>query len=247
MMNNVADYHRRARRWRALLVPAARVREILEIPSRVSTDDVASVEDLREWAQRTARGREARQTLEWIWREMRGESLSFIAADAGLSVKVVVQRISRLRRAFRQERDAQQRKLVATGIVATFVLLCAIAFRADDRGDRRFDALPERDPIVRDRAVRERDDAFARCARHEWQDCLDELDDAAGLAPEIDLDPKVQNVRREAIAALGDRRGSSVEAPAAMKYGCALNRHSTIGGKRSLLRYRCGALPWLHL
>jgi DNA-directed RNA polymerase specialized sigma24 family protein len=107
--HKVADHFRSARRDGA--------RESVSGTEAAAESVPLSAKDLLQWAERELpAGDKAEGTLEWMLREGDGEKLEHIASEKDLDAARVRQRVSRLRRYFR-ERWAAQLAAVAAVIV----------------------------------------------------------------------------------------------------------------------------------
>lgn len=110
LRNKIADYHRKPAREE--LVESAG-----EGASSDGGADDPAVKSLLEWAVRELpAGMDARRTLEWLLRESEGETLEEIARSESVSPEQVRQRVSRLRRFFRERWAAQA---LALGLLAS--------------------------------------------------------------------------------------------------------------------------------
>lgn len=108
LRNKIADYHRKPAREEL-------VESVGEGATSEGTDDPA-VKSLLEWAMRELpSGMDSRRTLEWLLRESEGETLEEIAQSERVSPEQVRQRVSRLRRFFRERWAAQA---LALGLLA---------------------------------------------------------------------------------------------------------------------------------
>ena len=192
--NKVADYHRHAKR------------ETLEVPDSVPApvSDRQAADDLLRWAMRELpKEKDSELTLEWLLREGDGDKLESIADSTKMPAPRVRQRVSRLRKHFRERWAADLAALAALGIVTVLLVVWwkksheePIA-RPDDSGS----ALPhELTPF--ERAQDERKRALAACDALQWQSCLDGLDRAKALDPAGDAAENVQNARKLAQDAL---------------------------------------------
>lgn len=114
LRHKIADYHRRPQR-----------EELVESVGEQSSGegDAQEVRSLLAWATRELPpGMDARRTLEWLLRESEGETLEEIARDAQLPADQVRQRVSRLRRFFKQRWLAQAAAAALLVTVALFVI-----------------------------------------------------------------------------------------------------------------------------
>ncbi|MFO0561836.1 MAG: sigma-70 family RNA polymerase sigma factor [Polyangiales bacterium] len=108
LRNKIADYHRKPAREEL-------VESVGEGATSESPDDPA-VKSLLEWAMRELpSGMDSPRTLEWLLRESEGETLEEIAKSERVSPEQVRQRVSRLRRFFRERWAAQA---LALGLLA---------------------------------------------------------------------------------------------------------------------------------
>lgn len=196
--NKIADYHRRAGR---------------ELPREPGTEDAVadsapiSARELLHWAeQELPEGSEAHSTLEWMLREGDGEKLEHIAGEANLPAPRVRQRVSRLRRHFR-ERWAQ--------VVAAAVAIGVLLFAAYKLMVPQPEIAQEQTPPVtpRDRAEELRREGLDLCGAEDWRRCLELLDRAKGLDPQGDTDVRVERARAAAAKALAPKPAPAPELP----------------------------------
>ncbi|MDB4946511.1 MAG: hypothetical protein JWP97_6045 [Labilithrix sp.] len=179
--NKVVDYHRRAGR------------ESFDVPDVAGAPAPHAEADLLRWAERhLPQGSENQKTLDWMLREGEGEKLESIAESEKLPPPRVRQRVSRLRRHFKENWQKEVALLAAVGVIVSGLVLYL----------RRSEA-PE--PITREmvdpRAEPLRRDALARCAASDWTPCVEGLDAAKRLDPAGDARPEVQQAREAAEAA----------------------------------------------
>lgn len=121
LRHKIADYHRRPRREEL-------VESVSEQPS--AEGDPQEVRSLLAWATRELPpGMDARRTLEWLLRESEGETLEEIARDAQLPADQVRQRVSRLRRLFKQ-------RWLAQAAAAALLVTCALVIFGRPRSDQ---------------------------------------------------------------------------------------------------------------
>jgi RNA polymerase sigma factor (sigma-70 family) len=119
LRHKIADYHRRPKREE----PTDLDREPLARES--DAGDPQEVRSLLAWAMRELPpGMDSRRTLEWLLRESEGETLEEIAMAEQLSPEQVRQRVSRLRRFFRQRWVAQIAAAMAVALL--FVALALV-------------------------------------------------------------------------------------------------------------------------
>ena len=192
--NKVADYHRHAKR------------ESFEAPDSVPapTSDRQAADDLLRWAMRELpKEKDSQQTLEWLLREGDGDKLESIADGSNMPAPRVRQRVSRLRKHFRERWAADLAALAALGVVTVLLVMWWKKSREEPiaRPDDSGSALPhELTPF--ERAQDERKRALAACDALQWQSCLDGLDRAKALDPAGDAAENVQNARKLAQDAL---------------------------------------------
>ena len=180
--NKVVDYHRRAGR------------ESFDLPDVEGTPAPHVEADLLRWAEKNLpEGAENKKTLDWMLREGEGEKLESIAASEKLPPPRVRQRVSRLRRHFKENWQREVAMLAALGVIVSAVV---------------FLVLPKKDPeiitheITDPRAAPMRRLALEKCATGEWKPCVDGLDEARRLDPAGDARPDVQQARQAAGKAL---------------------------------------------
>lgn len=191
--NKIADYHRKARREHLDAAPEARSEAPISLPNDAERE-------LLRWAVgELPEGADAQRTFEWLLREGDGEKLEAIAADAQLPAPAVRQRVSRMRRFFR-ERWAIQ--LAVLGLVA--LGLWALGRRGRLDRPRLVPEPPTLSAEARGRAMRQ--EALQACARQQWPQCVEGLDAARALDPQGDLRPEVTAARRDAARALAPER-----------------------------------------
>jgi len=153
--------------------------------------------DLLLWAERELpREANAERTLEWMLREGNGEHLEEIARNEAEPAPRVRQRVSRLRRYFRERWVAQTTTAL---ILALLALGGAYLFR---------ELTPNPEPPKAEHPLplpeyeRLRHRAFRECEADAWSECLRLLDRAMSLDPAGDQRSDVQRRRREAAQAL---------------------------------------------
>jgi DNA-directed RNA polymerase specialized sigma24 family protein len=180
--NKVVDYHRRAGR------------ESFDLPDVEGTPAPHLEADLLRWAEKNLpEGAENKKTLDWMLREGDGEKLESIAASEKLPPPRVRQRVSRLRRHFKENWQREVAMLAALGVIVSAVV---------------FLVLHKKDPeiitheVVDPRAEPMRRLALEKCASAEWKPCVDGLDEARRLDPAGDARPEVQQAREAAGKAL---------------------------------------------
>ncbi len=192
--HKVVDHHRRRSREMASELP-----DVAVGPAPVEERSLA------QWAEEQAgANRDARSTLEWMAREGEGEKLEAIAEEEKVPAARVRQRVSRMRRWMKERWLAE---LAAAAALAVLALVLWRLFHKDEPVAQPVpeprpsstDVAPEA-PIDRARALR--DKAYKDCDRAAWQECLDRLDEAKGLDPAGDSDPRVGAARTRANDAL---------------------------------------------
>lgn len=191
--NKVADYHRRSKR------------ETVGVPehSPALVLHEGPFDDTLDWAMRALPpDNDAKETFEMLLREADGDKLETIAESARLPAPRVRQRVSRLRRHFRERWAADLAALAALGIVTVLLVLWWQKHHADEPIARPEKIAVPPTPTPLERAAEERKDALAHCDALEWQPCLDGLDRAKALDPEGDRAENVQYARKVAEDAL---------------------------------------------
>lgn len=180
--NKVVDYHRRAGR------------ESFELPDVEGTPAPHIEADLLRWAEKNLpEGAENQKTLDWMLREGEGEKLESIAASEKLPPPRVRQRVSRLRRHFKENWQREVAMLAALGVIVSAIVIFVLH-------------KPQPDIITHDvvdpRAEPMRRLALEKCASGAFQPCVDGLDEARRLDPAGDARPEVQQARDAAANAL---------------------------------------------
>jgi DNA-directed RNA polymerase specialized sigma24 family protein len=183
--NKVVDYHRRAGR------------ESFDMPDVAGTPAPHVEADLLRWAERNLPdGAENQKTLDWMLREGEGEKLESIAESEKLPPPRVRQRVSRLRRHFKENWQREVALLAALGVIVSAVVFLFL------RKDKGPEAINPENPVVDPRAEPVRRLAMEKCANADWKNCLDGLDEARRLDPAGDKAPAVQQARQAAQKAL---------------------------------------------
>jgi len=180
--NKVVDYHRRAGR------------ESFDLPDVEGTPAPHVEADLLRWAEKNLpEGAENKKTLDWMLREGEGEKLESIAASEKLPPPRVRQRVSRLRRHFKENWQREVAMLAALGVIVSAIVIYVLH-------------KPQPDMITHDvvdpRAEPMRRLALEKCASGDWKPCVDGLDEARRLDPAGDARPEVQQARDAAANAL---------------------------------------------
>ncbi len=187
--NKIVDVHRKGSREITREAP---------MDEEVSAESApASARDLLHWAEKQLPDNEgAKSTLEWMLREGTGEKLEHIAEEEKLPPDRVRQRVSRLRRHFKQ-RWAVELAAVAALVVLVLAVWAIWKGRATPGpNDIAHEVVPE--PKPEDRAQELRRLALERCDAKDWSACLDGLDRAKTLDPNGDAAPRVQEARAAA-------------------------------------------------
>jgi len=185
LRNKAVDHHRRSRR--EVLTDAPE-----DAGDGASVGPIVGEADLLRWAmERLPPGVDQAKTLEWLLREGEGEKLEAIADAENLPAPRVRQRVSRLRKHFREHWRAELGLLAALGIVAAIYVVAS----------RRVPvAVTPDSPIVE--AERLRKGAFPVCAEGDPMRCIETLDRARALDPAGDAAQSVQDARKRAAGRL---------------------------------------------
>jgi len=188
--HKVVDYHRRAGR------------ESFDLPDVPGAAAPHNEADLLRWAERNLpEGVENQKTLDWMLREGEGEKLESIAESEKLPPPRVRQRVSRLRRHFKENWQREVALLAALGVIVSAVLIF-VTRKVSDPIIVHEDVDPRAEPVRRL--------ALEKCAAADWTACVDGLDEARRLDPAGDTQPVVQQARQAA----GDAR-KAPQAPSA--------------------------------
>jgi DNA-directed RNA polymerase specialized sigma24 family protein len=179
--NKVVDYHRRAGR------------ESFELPDVAGAPAPHAEADLLRWAERNLPdGAENQKTLDWMIREGEGEKLESIAESEKLPPPRVRQRVSRLRRHFKENWQREVALLAALGVIVSAIVIFML---------RKDEPEPITHEVVDPRAAPVRRLALERCAAEDWKKCVDGLDEAKRLDPAGDARPEVKQARQAADSA----------------------------------------------
>ncbi len=182
--NKVVDYHRRAGR------------ESFDLPDVEGTPAPHLEADLLRWAEKNLpEGDENQKTLDWMLREGEGEKLESIAASEKLPPPRVRQRVSRLRRHFKENWQREVAMLAALGVIVSAIAIYIMAKKGPDP-----DVITHE--VVDPRAEPMRRLALEKCAAGAFQPCIDGLDEARRLDPAGDARPEVKQARDAASNAL---------------------------------------------
>ena len=180
--NKVVDYHRRAGR------------ESFDLPDVEGTPAPHVEADLLRWAEKNLpEGAENKKTLDWMLREGDGEKLESIAASEKLPPPRVRQRVSRLRRHFKENWQREVAMLAALGVIVSAIVIYVMRKPQPDIITHE---------VVDPRAEPMRRLALEKCASGDWKPCVDGLDEARRLDPAGDARPDVQQARDAAANAL---------------------------------------------
>ena len=191
--NKVVDYHRRAGR------------ESFDLPDVPGAPAPHNEADLLRWAERNLpEGAENQKTLDWMLREGEGEKLESIAESEKLPPPRVRQRVSRLRRHFKENWQREVALLAALGVIVTAVLIYATR-KTSEPIIVHEDVDPRAEPVRRF--------ALEKCAAADWKACVDGLDEAKRLDPAGDTQPVVQQARQAAGDARKAPQAPSPQAP----------------------------------
>jgi RNA polymerase sigma factor (sigma-70 family) len=189
--NKVADHFRRTSREAPGEPPPGE--------EAVAESAPHSARELLRWAERELpQGDGAENTLEWMLREGAGEKLEEIAAEHDLPAPRVRQRVSRLRRHFRERWAAAVAALAVLGLILLGILVLVVRLREPPPIAR--EPTPEHLPV--DQAYEIRREALAACDALEWQRCVAGLDRARSLDPLGDQAEPVQRAREAAARGL---------------------------------------------
>jgi RNA polymerase sigma factor (sigma-70 family) len=205
--NKVADWHRSTRR------------EILDNePALARNDNTAAPDeatnDLLRWAlQELPAGVDAKRTLVWLLREADGEKLEEIAASEGIDPVQVRQRVSRMRRWFRERWGSQVAALAALSAIVFVVWVVWRHTHNTHHPERPLVHEPSDIVATRERARVLREDAFRDCNDARWTACLDAFDRARVLDPVGDEAAVVREFRQRAQGALRRDAGTPQVAP----------------------------------
>ena len=182
--HKVVDYHRRQGRLS------------YELPE-LSESPAPHVEaDMLRWAEKhLPEGEDAKKTLDWMLREGEGEKLETIAETEHVPAPRVRQRVSRLRRHFKDHWQKEVAILAALGVLIT----AALAFYLRQRDVREPIAEDPKAVPIDPRAEPLRKDALERCTAADYKKCIEELDEAKRLDPAGDARPDVQEARKNAV------------------------------------------------
>jgi len=189
--NKVADHFRRTNRETPGEPPPGE--------EAVAESAPHSARELLRWAERELPdGDGAESTLEWMLREGAGEKLEEIAAEHDLPAPRVRQRVSRLRRHFRERWAVAVAAVAVVGLILLGILAVIVRLR-----EPPIVRQPTPEPMPVDRAYEIRREALAACEKSEWQRCVDGLDRARSLDPLGDQAEPVERAREAAARGLG--------------------------------------------
>jgi RNA polymerase sigma factor (sigma-70 family) len=182
--NKVASYHRRAR-----------FEQVDEQPEPPASATAEQEQSLLRWAMKELpAGLDAQRTLEWLLRESEGEKLEDIAESEQLSAPQVRQRVSRLRKHFRDRWAMHVAALAALGALGFVAWI--IVRKPSQRAVVGPVVNPEPDLVARvEKGKQLRRDAMKLCEERAWAACLEGLNTSRELDPEGDRAPEVQAAR----------------------------------------------------
>jgi DNA-directed RNA polymerase specialized sigma24 family protein len=183
--NKVVDFHRR------------RGRESFDLPEVAGSPAPHQEADLLRWAEKNLPpGEDAHKTLDWMLREGEGEKLESIAESEHVPAPRVRQRVSRLRRHFKENWKREVAMLAALGVLITVAITLWLRENKPENiaHDPKFVPL---DP----KAEELRKNGLDLCAKSQWKDCIEKLDDAKRLDPAGDTRPEVNKAREDAAKA----------------------------------------------
>jgi len=188
--HKVADFFRRNGREAPASLPLSD-----EVPAESAPH---SARDLLRWAERELpEGDQSENTLEWMMREAAGDKLESIASEEKLPAPRVRQRVSRLRKHFR-ERWALQAAVCAVALLVVGGVW--LYQRRSEPTDIAREIPTARPPL--DDAARLRRVALEDCESGRWEPCLRGLDRARELDPEGDAAEPIRRARKAAADAL---------------------------------------------
>ena len=127
-------------------------------------------------------------------REGEGEKLESIAESEHLPAPRVRQRVSRLRRHFKENWKREVAMLAALGVLIT----AAIALWLHEKDKPENIAHDPKFLPLDPKAEELRKDGLDLCAKSQWKQCVEKLDDAKRLDPAGDTRPEVKKAREDA-------------------------------------------------
>ena len=137
---------------------------------------------------------------EEILREGAGEKLELIAAEHDLPAPHVKQRVSRLRKHFRERWAAAVAAVAVVGLILLGILAVIVRLREPAPEAR----VPTPEPVPVNQAYEIRREALGACEKSEWPRCIEGLDRARSLwNPLGDQAEPVQRAREAAARGLG--------------------------------------------
>ncbi len=188
--HKVADFFRRNGREAPASLPLSD-----EVPAESAPH---SARDLLRWAERELpEGDQSENTLDWMMREAAGDKLELIASEEKIPAPRVRQRVSRLRKHFRERWALQAAVCAVALLVVAGVLLYQQRSQPTDIAREIPTAQPPQDDAARLRRV-----ALEDCEAGRWEQCLRGLDRARDLDPAGDRAEPVRQARRAAADAL---------------------------------------------
>lgn len=184
--NKVVDFHRR------------RGRESFDLPEVAGSPAPHQEADLLRWAEKNLPpGEDAAKTLDWMLREGEGEKLESIAESEHVPAPRVRQRVSRLRRHFKENWKREVAMLAALGVLVTVAIALWLREKETPENIAHDPKFVPLDP----KAEELRKNGLDLCAKAQWKDCIEKLDDAKRLDPAGDTRPEVKKAREDAAKA----------------------------------------------
>jgi DNA-directed RNA polymerase specialized sigma24 family protein len=184
--NKVVDFHRR------------RGRESFDLPEVAGSPAPHQEADLLRWAEKNLPpGEDAQKTLDWMLREGEGEKLESIAESEHVPAPRVRQRVSRLRRHFKENWKREVAMLAALGVLVTVAIALWLREKEKPENIAHDPNVVPLDP----RAEELRKNGLELCGKAQWKQCIEKLDDAKRLDPAGDTRPEVKKAREDAAKA----------------------------------------------
>ena len=184
--NKVVDFHRR------------RGRESFDLPEVAGSPAPHQEADLLRWAEKNLPpGEDAQKTLDWMLREGEGEKLESIAESEHVPAPRVRQRVRRLRRHFKENWKREVAMLAALGVLVTVAIALWLREKEQPENIAHDPKFVPLDP----KAEELRKDGLDLCAKSQWKQCIEKLDDAKRLDPAGDTRPEVKKARDDAAKA----------------------------------------------
>jgi len=188
--HKVVDFFRRHGREAPASLPLSD-----EVPAESAPH---SARDLLRWAERELpEGGQSENTLEWMMREAAGDKLESIANEERIPAPRVRQRVSRLRKHFRERWALQAAVCAVALLIVAGVLLYQRKLQPTDIAREVPSARPPQDDAARLRRV-----ALEDCEAGRWEQCLRGLDRAREIDPKGDGSEAIRQARQAAADAL---------------------------------------------